>query len=85
LSTCFGHPCAHHQEKIAVSMRHWYLSLCMGGVRSAGLIFNPGFDPRTVQPVASRSTDYVTRPTLKLLANTKWQYSNGQLILKGNV
>ena len=27
---------AHHQEKIAVSMRHWYLSLCMGGVRSAG-------------------------------------------------
>ena len=23
----------------------------------------PGFDPRTVQPVASRYTDYVTRPT----------------------
>ena len=22
----------------------------------------PGFDPRTVQPVASRYTDYVTRP-----------------------
>jgi len=31
-STCFGHPCAHHQEKIAVYMRHWYLSLSMGGV-----------------------------------------------------
>ena len=23
----------------------------------------PGFDPRTVQPVASRCTDYATRPT----------------------
>ena len=34
-STCFGHPCAHHQEKITVSMRLWYLSLCMGGVLSA--------------------------------------------------
>ena len=21
-STCFGHPCAHHQERITVSMRH---------------------------------------------------------------
>ena len=28
-STCFGHPSAHHQEKITISMRHWYLSLCM--------------------------------------------------------
>ena len=25
----------------------------------------PGFDPRTVQPVASRYTDYTTRPTFK--------------------
>jgi len=25
----------------------------------------PGFDPRTVQPVASRYTDYATRPTKK--------------------
>ena len=24
----------------------------------------PGFDPRTVRPVASRYTDYATRPTL---------------------
>ena len=24
----------------------------------------PGFDPRTFQPVASRYTDYATRPTL---------------------
>ena len=36
--TCFGHPRAHHQEKTAVSMWHWYLSLCMGGVWSAGWI-----------------------------------------------
>ena len=35
-STCFGHPSAHHQEKITVSMRHCYLSLWMGGVWSAG-------------------------------------------------
>ena len=25
----------------------------------------PGFDPRTVQPLASRYTDYATRPTIK--------------------
>ena len=37
-STCFGHPSAHHQEEITVSMRHWCLSLCMGGVWSAGCI-----------------------------------------------
>ena len=29
---------AHHQEKNALSMRHWYLSLCMGGAWSAGWI-----------------------------------------------
>jgi len=27
--------------------------------------FPPGFDPRTVQPVASRYTDYATRPTYR--------------------
>ena len=26
----------------------------------------PGFDPRTVQPVASRYTDYAARPTVKV-------------------
>jgi len=31
-STCFGHPRALHREKIAISMRHWYLSLCTDGV-----------------------------------------------------
>ena len=36
--SCFGHPCVHHQKKIAVSMGHWYLSLSMVGVRSAGWI-----------------------------------------------
>jgi len=39
-----GEPCDNHQEKIAVSMRHWYLSICMDGVWSAGWIetyFNP--------------------------------------------
>ena len=37
-STCFGHPSAHHQEKITVSMRYWYLSLWMSGVWSTGWI-----------------------------------------------
>ena len=35
---CFRHTSAHHQEKITVSMRHWYLSLLMGGVWSAGWV-----------------------------------------------
>ena len=26
-------------------------------------LVSPGFDPRTVQPVGSRYTDYATRPT----------------------
>jgi len=38
LSACFGCPCAHHQEKITVSMPHWHLSLCMDGIWSAGWI-----------------------------------------------
>ena len=29
----------------------------------------PGFDPRTVQPVASRYTDYATRPTFLRVAS----------------
>jgi hypothetical protein len=36
--TCFGQPCAHNQEKITLSMRHWHLSLWIGGVWSAGWI-----------------------------------------------
>ena len=40
-STCFGHPRAHHQEKNAVSMRHWYLTLCMRGDWSAQTRRNP--------------------------------------------
>ena len=35
------------------------------GLERCGKSRNPpsGFDPRTVQPVASRYTDYATRPT----------------------
>ena len=29
---------AHHREKIAISKRHWYLSLCVGGIWSDGWI-----------------------------------------------
>jgi len=32
---------------------------------------SPGFDPRTVQPVASRYTDYATRPTLKCVRSSR--------------
>ena len=28
----------------------------------------PGFDPRTVQPLASRYTEYATRPAVKCIA-----------------
>jgi len=31
----------------------------------------PGFDPRTVQPVASRYTDYSTRPTTRDITRVK--------------
>ena len=31
----------------------------------------PGFDPRTVQPVASRYTDYATRPTFMIVTRGK--------------
>jgi hypothetical protein len=35
----------------------------------------PGFDPRTVQPVASRYTDYAIRPVRHTC--TRWQKCNG--------
>ena len=41
----------------------------------------PGFDPRTVQPVASRYTDYATRPTFFSIVPSKSRYSwSGQQI-----
>ena len=33
----------------------------------------PGFDPRTVQPVASRYTPYATRPTERTEIQTKFK------------
>jgi len=30
-----------------------------------------GFDPRTVQPVGSRYTDYDTRPTIRVLVSVR--------------
>jgi hypothetical protein len=35
----------------------------------------PGFDPRTIQPVASRYTDYGTRPLI--IGKWKWLFMNG--------
>jgi len=40
----------------------------------------PGFDPRTVQPVASRHTDWATRPTLK----NKWTTNVADLVFKAD-
>ena len=42
----------------------------------------PGFDPRTIQPVASRYTDYATRPTKHvviscLISQYRGRYSTG--------
>jgi len=62
--TCFGHPCAHHQEKFAVPMRHWHLSLCMGGVWYAGWICNPTSIPDSIHtelqvPVSHRYSNFL--------------------------
>jgi hypothetical protein len=40
----------------------------------------PGFDPRTVQPVASRYTDWATRPTMdwyiyEFVCASRWSYN----------
>jgi len=63
-STCFGHPCAHHQEKIAVSTRHCYLSLFMDGVWSAVWIFSPTSGPGATRtgwqiPVSHRYSSFL--------------------------
>jgi hypothetical protein len=42
----------------------------------------PGFDPRTAQPVASRYTDYATRPTLIIIIAAT-VYSLGTLFVSG--
>jgi len=34
----------------------------------------PGFYPRTVQPIASRYTDYATWPTIQFTGNIKWSW-----------
>ena len=60
-STCFGHPSAHHQEKITVSMRHWYLSLWVASGLLVGL--NPTSRPDTTHtewqtPVSHRYSNW---------------------------
>jgi hypothetical protein len=35
-----------------------------------------GFDPQTVQPVASRYTDYATRPTDRVLYHGKFEFTS---------
>ena len=44
----------------------------------------PGFDPRTVHPVASRYTDYATRPTLYIVLTVNEQiWSTGGMVVAG--
>ena len=57
-------------EKIAVSMRHWYLSLCMCGVWSAGWIFNP-----TSRPDATHSEWQI--PVSHRHSNFSWWWAHG--------
>ena len=40
----------------------------------------PGFDPRTIQSVASRCTDYATRPTAKLMCRPNLLFSSQRSI-----
>jgi len=61
-STSFGHPCAHHQVKISVSMRHWYLSLCLFDIWSAR--WNPTSRPYATHtewqiPVSHRYSNFL--------------------------
>jgi len=47
-----------------------------GQVRKISL--PPGFDPRTVQSVASRYTDYATRPTIRTVVSIKTSQQDGR-------
>ena len=42
----------------------------------------PGFDPRTVQPVVSRYTVYVTRPTILILSPSKSTGRSSDILTK---
>jgi hypothetical protein len=42
----------------------------------------PGFDPRTVQSVASRYTDYTTRPTIRDMLPNKYKYVDHFLVME---
>jgi hypothetical protein len=56
--------------EITLSMRHWYLSLCMGGVWSAGWSFTP----------TSRPDDTHTEwqiPVLHRYSNFSWWWAHG--------
>ena len=45
----------------------------------------PGFDPRTVQPVASRYTDWATRPTYIYIKNKKTTYTQTVYLFKNTI
>ena len=49
-STCFGYPCAHHQEEITVSMRHW----CCQSVWVASGLLSRRHPYRLTPPVSHR-------------------------------
>jgi hypothetical protein len=41
----------------------------------------PGFDPRTVQPVASRYTDYINKKDVtRILSVFRWDVSNDEVL-----
>ena len=57
-------PKLDHMSLFLPSRSRWYDK--KGKVKISPL---PGFDPRTVQPVASRYTDYTARPTKRYNSN----------------
>jgi hypothetical protein len=65
----------HHAEAALPPGKTWYpLNRRLGGPHGrSGRVRKisppPGFDPRTVQPVNSRYTDWATRPTTRFLDN----------------
>ena len=45
------------------------------GLDSCGKFLPPGFNPKTVQPIGSRYTDYATRPTIYIYIITRVDFT----------
>ena len=59
---CHAPAAVNHQERLGTHFTGGWLRPRAGLDRCEKSRLPPGFDPRTVQPVASRYADYATRP-----------------------